>query len=182
MHLPASAWHLHGATSHFGSRLALNAPPSRNPFIQQLYKLNLGCCSSPAMRRGAKALVARALLVSSGTASTALPAAATGALAALQGAVPLPRQPPLPPPAGWRPFTCGTALFDAQQQDYEDEPEQQHHEGGWRRYPQRRRHGGPPPDSPLGRLAACRTVEVGSHCFAMHAGRFSPTTSLTVHL
>ncbi|KAI7843398.1 hypothetical protein COHA_002996 [Chlorella ohadii] len=111
------------------------------------------------MRRGAKALVARALLVSSGTASTALPAAATGALAALQGAVPLPPQPPLPPPAGWRPFTCGTALFDAQQQDYEDEPEQQHHEGGWRRYPQRRRHGGPPPDSPLGRLAACRTVE-----------------------
>jgi hypothetical protein len=117
------------------------------------------------MRRGQALHLARALLARCGTAPSALPATASGALAALQGA--LPSQPPLPL---WRPFTSSnvTALFNAQQQPDEPSYEQQqpdvatheqHEQQRRQRYPQRQHRNEPAADSPLGRLAACRTAE-----------------------
>ena len=116
-------------------------------------------------------MVARALLARGSTASSALPEACSSALAALQATGPLPP----PPPAaelGRRPFTCSsiTALFGGQQQSEEYHEHRHHHEQQHQRYPQRQRRSGPASDTPLGRLSACRTVEVSGLGFLGNYG------------
>ena len=106
-------------------------------------------CRVAAMRRGLQAALTRGLRARSALQACTLPAAVSGAAADAQG---LPLLAPPPPPAplrGWRPFTCTAAALADEQAGAQPNQQQQ-------------RRSGVDPDSPVGRLARCKTIEVGA--------------------